>query len=29
MEPGLAVAAFDDTFGRIAKDLIAWTVQTL
>lgn len=29
MEPGLAVAAFEDTFGRIAKDLIAWTVQTL
>ena len=24
-----AVAAFDDAFGRLAKDLIAWTAQVL
>jgi len=24
-----AVAAFNDAFGRLAKDMIAWTVQTL
>ena len=29
LDPGPAVAAFDDAFGRIAKDLIAWTVQAM
>ena len=29
LEPTAAVAAFDDAFGRIAKDMIAWTVQAL
>jgi phospholipid/cholesterol/gamma-HCH transport system substrate-binding protein len=29
LEPSAAVAAFDDAFGRIAKDMIAWTVQAL
>jgi phospholipid/cholesterol/gamma-HCH transport system substrate-binding protein len=29
LEPPAAVAAFDDAFGRIAKDMIAWTVQEL
>jgi phospholipid/cholesterol/gamma-HCH transport system substrate-binding protein len=29
VEPPAAVAAFNDAFGRIAKDLIAWTVQAL
>jgi phospholipid/cholesterol/gamma-HCH transport system substrate-binding protein len=29
VEPATAVAAFDDAFGRIAKDIIAWTVQAL
>src|SRR6266446_6280943 len=29
VEPPAAVAAFDDAFGRIAKDMIAWTVQAL
>ena len=29
VEPPAAVAAFNDAFGRIAKDVIAWTVQTL
>jgi len=29
VEPTAAVAAFDDAFGRIAKDMIAWTVQAL
>ena len=29
VEPPAAVAAFNDAFGRIAKDMIAWTVQTL
>ncbi|HBK06793.1 MAG TPA: hypothetical protein DDZ81_13130, partial [Acetobacteraceae bacterium] len=29
LEPQAAVAAFDDAFGRMAKDMIAWTVQAL
>jgi phospholipid/cholesterol/gamma-HCH transport system substrate-binding protein len=29
IEPPAAVAAFNDAFGRIAKDMIAWTVQAL
>ena len=29
VEPTAAVAAFDDAFGRIAKNMIAWTVQAL
>jgi phospholipid/cholesterol/gamma-HCH transport system substrate-binding protein len=29
LEPPAAVAAFSEGFGRIAKDLIAWTVQAL
>jgi phospholipid/cholesterol/gamma-HCH transport system substrate-binding protein len=29
VEPPAAVAAFNDAFGRIARDMIAWTVQTL
>jgi phospholipid/cholesterol/gamma-HCH transport system substrate-binding protein len=29
VEPPAAVAAFDDAFGRIARDMIAWTVQAL
>jgi phospholipid/cholesterol/gamma-HCH transport system substrate-binding protein len=29
VEPATAVAAFDDAFGRIAKDMIAWTVEAL
>jgi phospholipid/cholesterol/gamma-HCH transport system substrate-binding protein len=29
VEPQSAVAAFNDAFGRIAKDMIAWTVQAL
>ncbi len=29
LEPGPAAAAFSDAFGRIAKDMIAWTVQAL
>lgn len=29
LEPPAAVAAFSDAFGRIAKDMIAWTVQAL
>ncbi|THD48296.1 MAG: MCE family protein [Bradyrhizobium sp.] len=29
VEPPAAVAAFNDAFGRIAKDIIAWTVQAL
>jgi phospholipid/cholesterol/gamma-HCH transport system substrate-binding protein len=29
LEPAVAVAAFDDAFGRLAKDLIAWTAQVL
>ena len=29
IDPAAAVAAFNDAFGRIAKDMIAWTVQAL
>jgi phospholipid/cholesterol/gamma-HCH transport system substrate-binding protein len=29
VEPTAAVAAFDAAFGRIAKDMIGWTVQAL
>jgi phospholipid/cholesterol/gamma-HCH transport system substrate-binding protein len=29
VEPPAAVAAFNDAFGRIAKEMIAWTIQTL
>jgi len=29
VEPPAAVAAFNDAFSRIAKDMIAWTVQVL
>jgi phospholipid/cholesterol/gamma-HCH transport system substrate-binding protein len=29
VEPPAAVVAFNDAFGRIAKDMIAWTVQAL
>ncbi len=29
VEPAAAVAAFNDAFGRIAKDVIGWTVQAL
>src|SRR6478672_8646321 len=29
VEPPPAVVAFDDAFGRIAKEMIAWTVQAL
>jgi len=29
VEPQAAVAAFDAAFARIAKNMIAWTVQTL
>jgi phospholipid/cholesterol/gamma-HCH transport system substrate-binding protein len=29
VEPPAAVAAFNDAFGRIAKDMLAWTVQAL
>jgi phospholipid/cholesterol/gamma-HCH transport system substrate-binding protein len=29
MEPAVAAAAFSDAFGRIAKDLIEWTVEVL
>jgi phospholipid/cholesterol/gamma-HCH transport system substrate-binding protein len=29
VEPPAAVAAFNDAFGRIAKDMIAWTAQAL
>jgi len=29
VEPPAAVAAFDDAFGRIAKETIAWTAQAL
>jgi phospholipid/cholesterol/gamma-HCH transport system substrate-binding protein len=29
VEPAAAVAALDDAFGRIAKDMIAWTVQAV
>ena len=29
LEPAATVAAFSEAFGRIAKDMIAWTVQAL
>lgn len=29
IEPAAASAAFNEAFGRIAKDMIAWTVKTL
>jgi phospholipid/cholesterol/gamma-HCH transport system substrate-binding protein len=29
VEPSAAIAAFDDAFGRVAKEMIAWTVQAL
>jgi phospholipid/cholesterol/gamma-HCH transport system substrate-binding protein len=29
LEPLAAVVAFDDAFGRLARELIAWTVQVL
>ena len=29
VEPAAAAAAFNEAFGRIAKDMIAWTVQAL
>lgn len=29
LEPPAAVAAFSDAFGRIAREMIAWTVQAL
>jgi phospholipid/cholesterol/gamma-HCH transport system substrate-binding protein len=29
VEPSAAVAAFNDAFGRIAKEMIAWTVHAL
>jgi len=29
LEPPAAVAAFDEAFGRIAKEMIGWTVQAL
>ena len=29
VEPTAAVAAFSDTFDRIARDMIGWTVQAL
>jgi phospholipid/cholesterol/gamma-HCH transport system substrate-binding protein len=29
IEPAAAVAAFNDAFGRITKDMIGWTVQAL
>jgi phospholipid/cholesterol/gamma-HCH transport system substrate-binding protein len=29
VEPAAAVVAFSDAFGRIAKDMIAWTVEAL
>ncbi len=29
LEPAAAVAAFSDAFGRMAKDMIAWTVEAL
>jgi phospholipid/cholesterol/gamma-HCH transport system substrate-binding protein len=29
VEPPAAVAAFSDAFGRMAKDMIAWTVEAL
>ena len=29
VEPQAAVAAFDDAFGRIARDMVAWTIHSL
>ncbi len=29
LEPAAAAAAFSDSFDRIAKDMIGWTVQAL
>jgi phospholipid/cholesterol/gamma-HCH transport system substrate-binding protein len=29
LEPPAAVAAFNEAFGRIARDMIGWTVQAL
>ena len=29
LEPPAAVAAFNEAFGRIAKEMIGWTVQAL
>ena len=29
IEPAVAVAAFNEAFGRIAKEMIGWTVQAL
>jgi phospholipid/cholesterol/gamma-HCH transport system substrate-binding protein len=29
IEPPAAVAAFDDAFGRLAKEMVAWTAQAL
>jgi phospholipid/cholesterol/gamma-HCH transport system substrate-binding protein len=29
VEPAAAVTAFNDAFGRMARDTITWTVQTL
>jgi phospholipid/cholesterol/gamma-HCH transport system substrate-binding protein len=29
VEPAAAGGAFSDAFGRIAKDMIAWTVEAL
>jgi phospholipid/cholesterol/gamma-HCH transport system substrate-binding protein len=29
IEPQAAVSAFEEAFGRLAKDLVSWTVQTL
>ena len=29
VEPPTAITAFNDAFGRIAKDMVAWTVQAL
>jgi len=29
LEPAAAVAAFDGAFGRLARDMIGWTVQSL
>jgi len=29
LEPEAAVSAFNEAFGRLAKDFVTWTVQTL
>lgn len=29
VEPSVAVAAFNDDFGRIAKEIVGWTVRAL